>query len=93
MPPRVSSLRVSTRPDPPPLETDDARVVLVGTALWAAALVVLLVLLVADVTEVRGWWLAMCGYGIALGLYGMRYCRRRQAALAREQAAEVHPND
>lgn len=84
------SLRGS-RPDPEPLETDDVKIVLVGTALWATLLVVLLVLLVADVTEVRGWWLGMCGYGIALGLYGVRYCRRRQTAFAREKAA-ARPN-
>lgn len=80
------SLRGS-RPDPDPLETDDVKIVLVGTALWSVALVVLLVLLVADVTEVRGWWLGMCGYGIALGLYGVRYCRKRQNRLARDKAA------
>ena len=85
------SLRVSSRPDPPPLETDDRRVVLVGTALWAGGLVVLLVLKVADVTEVRGWWLVMCAYGIALGMYGVRYCRRRQEAIARDKAAGIPP--
>lgn len=71
------------RPDPPPLETDDTKVVVVGTALWAAALVVLLVLRLTDLAEVRDWWLAMCGYGIALGLFGVLYLRRRADAARR----------
>lgn len=86
--PRVSP-RAAQRPDPLPLETDDISTVLVGTALWAAALVVLLVLLVADVTQVRGWWLGMCGYGVGLGLLGVRYCQRRRTAIAVDAAGGV----
>lgn len=74
------SPRASTRPAPLPLETNDVLTVVIGTVLWAVALVVLAVLLIADVTEVHGWWLAMCGCGIVLGLFGIRGCRRRQAA-------------
>ena len=74
------------RPDPPPLETDDARTVAVGTAAWAVALVVLVVLRLADVTRVEGWWIAMCAWGAGLGLAGVWYCRRRQAAIARDKA-------
>lgn len=70
--------RRARRPDPPPLETDDSTVVLVGTGLWAAALVVLLLLRVTGAAEVRDWWLAMCVYGILLGLVGVRYVRRHQ---------------
>lgn len=77
------------RPDPPPLETDDSHVVMVGTALWAAALVVLLVLRVTDTAEVRDWWLGMCGYGIALGLVGVRYARRHHQALTREAVPDT----
>ena len=76
-------------PDPPPLETDDAKVVLAGTVLWALALVVLLVLRVADVVEVRDWWLGMCAYGIALGLFGARYARRRSQAVDRDAARDT----
>jgi hypothetical protein len=75
-----------TRPDPPPLETDDARLVAGGTVLWAVALVVLLVLRLADVTRVETWWLVMCAYGAGLGVAGVWYCRRRQAAIARDKA-------
>ena len=74
------------RPDPPPLETDDGLVVAIGTALWAVGLVVLLVLRVATDVRVEGWWLAMCACGIALGLVGVRYCRRRHEAIERDAA-------
>lgn len=83
----MSSTRMGARPDPSPLETNDVPIVVLGTALWGLALLVLLVLQIADLTEVRGWWLGMCGYGIALGLVGVRSCRRRQAALARSRSS------
>jgi hypothetical protein len=81
----VPSRRVS-RPDPPPLETDDVKVVVVMTAAWVLALVVLVVLRLTG-SEIRDWWMGMCGYGIALGLFGVRYCRRRHVAIERDRAA------
>jgi hypothetical protein len=80
----VPRRRIS-RAEPKPLETDDVKVVAVITAGWSVALLVLLVLRFTG-DGVRDWWLAMCGYGIALGLYGVRYCRRRHAAIARDAA-------
>jgi hypothetical protein len=71
------------RPDPEPLEHDDVKVVLAGTALWVLALVVLGIARLAG-SDVQGWWLAMCGCGIALGLVGIRYTQRRRAAIARD---------
>lgn len=71
------------RPDPPPLETNDVTIVAVGTAAWAIGLVVLLVMK-ATGGDVQTWWLAMCGYGLLLGLFGIRYTRRRHAALERD---------
>ena len=81
--------RRARRPDPPPLETNDSIVVLIGTSLWAGALLVLLVLELADLAPVRDWWLAMCGYGIALGLFGLYYVRRRHSAIARDAVRGV----
>ena len=83
----VPSRRIS-RPDPPPLETDDVKLVAAGTAAWAVALVVLVALRLAG-EDVQGWWMGMCGYGIALGLFGVRYCRRRHAAIERDKAAGI----
>ena len=80
------SKRAARRPDPEPLQTNDERVVALGTAAWAVALLVLLLLRLTDVTEVPTWWLGMCGYGIVLGLFGQRYCRKRREAIARDAA-------
>ncbi len=84
----MPSRRVS-RPDPPPLETDDVKVVTVITVAWVIALLVLVVLRVTDLADVRNWWMAMCGYGIALGLFGIRYCRRRREAVERDKARGI----
>ncbi|SDO42918.1 Protein of unknown function [Klenkia soli] len=62
-----------TRPSPPPLRVETRRVVLVGAALWAIALVVVLVLPVDAV-----WvWTCVCGLVLAvLGLALMRWQQR-----------------
>ncbi|HVM28023.1 MAG TPA: DUF2530 domain-containing protein [Mycobacteriales bacterium] len=78
-----------SRPDPPPLETDDVRTVAVGTGLWAAGLVVLVVLRLLDVTRVETWWIVMCACGLVLGLVGVRYCQRRRAAIERDKARGI----
>ena len=64
------------------------KVVAVITAGWTIGLLVLVVLRFTG-EDVRDWWLGMCGYGIALGLYGVRYCRRRHAAIARDAARGI----
>ena len=65
-----------TRPSPPPLAVDTARVVQVGTALWVVALVVLLVL--GDSVD-RVWtWTCLAAIGLAvLGLGIMRWQGQR----------------
>ncbi len=78
--------RPARRPDPPPLESNDVRAVAAGTAAWAVGLVVLIVLRVTDAARVETWWLVMCGYGLLLGLVGVRYCQRRHAAIERDKA-------
>ena len=81
------------RPDPPPLESDDVRAVAVGAGAWAVALVVLLVLRATDATRVETWWLVMCGWGVALGVLGVAYCRKRHAAIERDKAAGIPQRD
>ena len=56
---------------PPPLQVDTARVVLAGTALWAVALVVLLLL--GDRVDRMWTWTCVAAIGLAvLGLGVMR---------------------
>lgn len=82
----LSKPGVTRQPDPAPLETNDAAIVAAGTAVWVLALVVLGVARLTG-AGVQGWWLAMCGCGAVLGLTGVRYCGRRQRAIARDKAA------
>lgn len=83
----MSLLRGSApRPDPPPLELDDTRIVAAGTALWLLALLGLLVAALAG-ADVHGWWLAMCGCGAVLGVLGLRFVARRKQAIARPRRA------
>ncbi|HEX2073609.1 MAG TPA: DUF2530 domain-containing protein [Geodermatophilus sp.] len=56
---------------PPPLQVDTVRVVLVGAALWAVALVV--VLLLGD--RVDRVWIWTCVAGIALAFTGLGIMR------------------
>lgn len=85
--------RVARQPDPPPLETDDVRTVAVGTSAWALALLVLVVLRLTDAARVETWWIVMCGYGVLLGLIGVRYCQRRRAAIERDKARGLPQRD
>lgn len=66
-------MRTNRRPAPEPLETNDTLVVALGTAAWAVALVVLLI--VGD----RERWAWVAAAGVFLGLVGLRHVRRRAA--------------
>ncbi len=70
---------------PPPLEANDKLVTAVGTAGWAVALVVLLI--------VRGslpagdrWWIWTCACGLAMGLFALWYVPRLKRGRARAAA-------
>ncbi|WP_240197565.1 DUF2530 domain-containing protein [Nonomuraea lactucae] len=63
-------------PDPEPIETNDMAAVAVGTALWALALVVLLIFRPGPE---NWWWTWTCVVGVALGLFGLWYVRRRRS--------------
>ncbi|QXJ24114.1 DUF2530 domain-containing protein [Actinomadura graeca] len=67
-------------PDPPPMRTDDVRIAAAGTAAWAVALVVLLIV---GLPSGERWWLWVCVAGIVIGLFGMWYIPRLQAGRAR----------
>lgn len=65
--------------DVAPLDVDGVRTVAVGCALWAIAFVALLPFSGRLEESGRGWWLWTCLTGLALGLFGLEYCRRRRA--------------
>ena len=71
------------RPDPEPLETDDVKVVLVGTALWLLALVVTAVFHDRLADDDRGDWVWIALAGFLLGLVALRHVLRRRAAMRR----------
>ena len=67
-----------TKQAPPPLQVDTARVVMAGIAVWAVALVVLLVL--GD--RVDRMWTWTCVAAIALGTLGL-WIMKLQGQLSR----------
>jgi hypothetical protein len=69
------------RPAPQPLPYDGVGTVVVGTAVWALALIVLLPLHGRLADAGRTWWIATCAVGVGLGLLGVLYCKRRAARL------------
>jgi hypothetical protein len=74
------------RPDPEPLETDDIRIVAIGTAVWAVALVATLVFHDRLAAHGNSQWVWVTLAGAFLGLVGLRHVRRHRQALAREAA-------
>ena len=75
---------------PPPLEADDQLVIRVGTAGWAIALAVLLILR-DSLPPGQRWWIWTCVCGLAMGLFAAWYVpflkRSRARAAARRAAA------
>ncbi|MEU5994586.1 DUF2530 domain-containing protein [Spirillospora sp. NPDC047418] len=74
------------RPDPPPMQTNDVRIAAAGTAAWAVALVVLLVV---GLPSEHRWWLWVCVAGIGIGLFALWYVPRLQSGRARQEAARA----
>jgi hypothetical protein len=71
------------RPDPPPLQTDDRKAILVGIGVWCVLGLVALVFRDDLVDSGRGWWLWCIACGIGLGLLGLAYLHHRQTRMSR----------
>lgn len=72
-----------------PLDVTGVRTVLVGTALWLIALVALLPFYSTLRDDGHVWWIWTCVAGVALGVLGLEYCRRRRNRLAASPEREV----
>jgi len=86
-----------SRPEPPPpLEANDQLVTVTGTAGWALALIVLLIVRGSLPADAR-WWIWTCATGLAMGLFGLwyvpRFKRARARAAARRAAAQSAPRE
>jgi hypothetical protein len=86
---------------PPPLEANDRLVTLTGTAGWAVALIVLLIVRDSLPAGDR-WWIWTCAVGLAMGLFALWYVPRFKRARARaaarraaqaDQGAQSDPRD
>ncbi len=73
------------RPAPPPLEANDRVVTVVGTAGWAVALVVLLIVRDSLPAGER-WWIWTCVCGLLMGLFALWYVPRLKRSRARAAA-------
>ena len=77
---------------PPPLEADDQLVIWVGTAGWAVALVILLI--VRDsLPPSQRWWIWTCVCGVAFGIFASWYVPRLKRGRARATAARTEPGE
>ena len=70
---------------PPPLEANDRLVTIVGTAGWALALIVLLIIRGSLPADDR-WWIWTCAAGALMGLFALWYVPRFKRARARAAA-------
>ena len=69
------------------LDVDGVGAVMVGTALWAIALVVTVALRSQLEQAGNDWWVWVCLSGTVLGLMGLPYVVRRRAAYRLEASS------
>jgi hypothetical protein len=83
-------VRHSQQPAPPPLEANDRQVTIVGTVVWAVALVVVLALR-EQIPASDQWWIWTCVAGVGMGLFALWYVPYFKRARARkaQRRAEI----
>ena len=77
---------VAERVEIEPMETNDVLIVAIGTALFAVAFVVLLVLRTSLERSGHGRWPWIALSGVIGGLLGLVYCVRRQQRMSKDNA-------
>ena len=83
----------AARPSPPPpLEANDQVVIWVGTACWAVALVVLLIVR-GSLPPGQRWWIWTCVCGIAFGIFAAWYVPRLKRGRARAAARRAESGE
>ena len=70
---------VSDPPTAAPLDVDGVGAVAIGTALWAVALVVLVLFRDKLAETDSQWWITVAVAGVVLGVLGLLYTTRRRA--------------
>ena len=75
------------------MEVDLGRIVLLGTALYALAAVILLPMQSSLTHDGHGRWPWIAVSGVGLGLLGYYYVKRRDRAIARDAAARSASQD
>jgi hypothetical protein len=77
---RAGGEKPPRRPDPEPLEVDDAKVIAIGTTAWFVAWVVLLSFHGKLDDHGNEWWIWTAVAGLGLGMWGWLLVRKRIAA-------------
>ncbi|MGK5531823.1 DUF2530 domain-containing protein [Streptomyces sp. URMC 129] len=85
---RWAELTNGKREAPEPLEGNVVATVLTGTLVWAVLFVAQLPFYGWYADRGHEWWIWTCLAGTGLGLFGLWYARRREAAIrARKERA------
>lgn len=89
MPSVISTLLHPQRTPPPPIDVDLAHVMVVGTSVWGAGVLVTGALGLLGV--ISGIWVATCGAGVVLGLIGYWWSRTHGRLASDGSGAMVRP--
>jgi hypothetical protein len=72
------------RPKLEPMRINEAKVIWLGIALWAAAFAIMLPFRKTLIADGHGWWLYTCLAGAGLGMLGLPMVGQRKKVMERE---------